>query len=83
MRVDGLEEAEGDPEVDGDDVEVPAEGAVDEGAADRRRAENHDLGGVRVLGGEAERRRVLVVDLVDVLVERAPVEGLVRCWRRV
>lgn len=77
MRVDGLEETEDDPNVDGDDVQVAAEGAVEDGACNRAGTENHDLSGVRVLGGETEGRGVLVVDLVDVLVQRAPVESAV------
>ena len=77
VRVNGLEETEGDPDVDRDDMEVVAERAVEDGAADRTSAEDHDLRGVRVLSREPERCRVLVVDLVDVLVERAPVQRLV------
>ena len=79
VRIDGLEETEGDPDVDRDDVEVVAERAVEDGAADRTSAEDHDLRGVRVLSREPERCRVLVVDLVDVLVERAPVKSTVSC----
>jgi hypothetical protein len=77
VRVDGLEEAERDPEVDGDDVQVAEEPAPQERAADRAHAEDRDLGRVRVLGREPERRGVLVVDLVDALVERARVQRLV------
>ena len=77
VRVDGLEETEDDPNVDGDDVQVAAEGAVEDGACNRAGTENHDLSGVRVLGGETEGRGVLVVDLVDVLVQDTRVERLV------
>ena len=68
VRVDGLEEAEGDPEVDGDDVEVPAEGTVDEGAANGRGAEDHDFSGVSIFRSETERCRVFVMNFVNVLV---------------
>lgn len=37
-------------------------------------SKNHSLNWRRVLGGETKRRGVLVVDLVDGLVERAPVQ---------
>ena len=54
VRVDGLEETEGDPDVHGDDVEVAAERAVKQRASDRTSTEDHDLSGVRVLSGETE-----------------------------
>lgn len=79
VRIDGLEETEGDPDVDGEDVQVAAEHGVQDGADNRAGAEDEDLCGVGVLSGETERCRVLVVDLVDVLVEGSPVKSLVRC----
>ncbi len=77
VGVDGLEEAEGDPDVDGEDVEVLGDVAVEEGTADGARAEDEDLERVGVLCCETEGGGVLVVDLVDVLVERTEMEGLV------
>ena len=77
VSINSLEETEGDPDVDGDNVEVVTERAVEDRAADRTSAEDHDLRGVRVLSREPKRCRVLVVDLVDVLVERAPVQRAV------
>ncbi len=77
VGVNGLEETEGDPDVDSDDVEVVTERAVEDGAADRAGAEDHDLRRVCVLSRQSKRRRILVVDLVDVLVERTPVQRLV------
>lgn len=76
--VDSLEQTKRDPDVDGDDVEILAEPAVKQGAGDGARAEDHDFRGVRVLRSKTERRRVFVVNLVNVLVERAPVQRLVR-----
>lgn len=78
MCVNGLEEAEGDPHVDGEDVEVTEEIAVQQGSSNRARSENEDFSGVSVLSGETEGCRVLVVDLVDVLVKRSPMQSLVR-----
>lgn len=78
MRVDGLEQAEHDPDVHGQDVQVLGDGAPEDGGADRAEAEQHDLDRAGVLGREAEGGRVLVVDLVDVLVQRAPVQGAVQ-----
>lgn len=75
VRIDGLEETEDDPEVHGDDVQVARDGAPRDGAEDGAGAENHDFDWRGVFGGEPEGRRVLVVDLVDAAVERAPVHG--------
>ena len=79
VRIDGLEETKRDPDVHRENVEVAAEGAVEERAGDRTGTEDKDLCRVSVLRSETEGRRVLVVDLVDVLVEGAPVKCLVGC----
>jgi hypothetical protein len=78
VRIDRLEETEGNPDVDSEDVEVLCEPAVQERSADRARSENQDFSRMSVLGGETKRRAVLVMDLVDVLVERTVVQSLVR-----
>jgi hypothetical protein len=51
VGVDGLEETEGDPDVDGEDVQVVAEEAVEEWAGDGSLGEDEDLERVGVLGG--------------------------------
>ena len=79
MGINGLEETEGDPDVDGEDVQVVAEHAVEDGTEDRAGSEDEDLGRVGVLGGKTEWSGVLVVNLVDVLVERSPVKSTVSC----
>ena len=79
MRIDGLEETERDPHVHREDVKVAAEGAVEERASDRAGSEDQHLSGVGILCSKTEGRRVLVVDLVDVLVENTGVESLVGC----
>lgn len=83
VRVDGLEEAEGYPDVNREDVQVAREVAIENGACNGPRAENEDFSGMRIFGGKAEWRRVLVVDLVNVLIEHTGVQclmGLVRAW---
>ena len=79
VGIDGLEETEGDPDVDGDDVQVWLEPAVEQRSDDRSRSENHDFERVGVFCGEAEGRGVFVVELVDVLVEQGRVEELMGC----
>jgi hypothetical protein len=70
VRIDGLGETDGDPDVHCQDVEVLGDGAPDDGAADSAQTEDHDLDWRRVLSCQAERSRVLVVDLVDLLVQK-------------
>lgn len=79
VRIDGLEQTEGDPDVHGEDVEVSGDGAVEDGTDDSACAEDEDFGGVSVFCGETEWRGVLVVDLVNVLIQRSPVECLMGC----
>jgi len=77
VRVDGLEHTQRDPDVHGEDVEVLGDGAPQDGATDCAETEDHDFDWRRVLCCEAKGCRVLVVDLVNVLVQRAPVHGAV------
>jgi hypothetical protein len=77
VRVDGLEQTENDPDVHGQDVQVFGDGAPQDRSADGTETENHDFDWRRVFCGKAEGSRVLVVNLVDVLVQRAPVHGAV------
>jgi hypothetical protein len=77
VRIDGLEEAEQNPDVHGENVEVSREITVQQRARDGACSKDHDLGGVGVFSGKAEGCRVLVMDLVDVLVQNSGVEHLV------
>ena len=74
VSVDGLEQPENDPDVDGDDVEVGSEETVEERSTDGTGTEDEDLEGVSVFSSQTERCAVLVVHLVDVLVEGTVVE---------
>ena len=49
VRVDSLEETESDPDVHGEDVQVAAEHAVEDGTKDRTSAEDKYLSRVSVL----------------------------------
>lgn len=74
VRIDSLKETAGDPEVHGKDVEVLREHGPEDRNEDGACAEDHGFNWRCVLGGKTEWSRVLVVDFVDVLVERPPVE---------
>ena len=77
MRVDSLEEPEDDPGVDGYDVQVLREEHVQKRAKDRARTKDEDLSRMGVFSCKAKRRRVFVVDFVNVLVQNACMERLV------
>ena len=79
MGVDSLEETESNPDVDGEDMQVTAEHSVEDRPEDGTGAQDEDLSRVSILGSKTEGSRVLVVNLVDVLVERSPVKSTVSC----
>jgi hypothetical protein len=82
MGIDGLEKSQGDPDVDGDYVQVLPDPAVEQWSENCPRSEDHDLERMRVLGGETEGRRILVVELVDMFVKQGCVEELMSCGNR-
>ena len=77
MGIDSLEETESNPDVDGEDMQVTAEHSVEDRPEDGTGTQDEDLSGVSILGSKTEGSRILVVDLVDVLVQRSPVKSLV------
>ena len=77
VGVNSLEETEDDPCVDSNNVEVTTDSTVEDGASEGTGSENEDLSRVGVFGSKTEGSGVLVVDLVNVLVEGAPVERAV------
>lgn len=77
MCVDGLEQTQGDPEVDGEDVEIVEEHAPKERGADSSNTQQQNLNRRCVFGGKAEWCSVCVVDLVHASVERSPMERTV------
>ncbi|RUP45203.1 hypothetical protein BC936DRAFT_148494 [Jimgerdemannia flammicorona] len=78
VGVDGLEEAQDDPGEHGDDMEVARDQDPNDWEAHSAHAQHDCFDRVRVLGCYAKGRRVLVVLLVDVLVDRTIVQGAVR-----
>lgn len=76
MGVDGLEEPQCDPSVNRDDMQVTREEAVDQRTEDSSSPQNEDLSWVCVFSSQAEWRRVLMVDFVDVFIKHASVKCL-------
>lgn len=77
VRVDGLEETQDNPHVHGEQVQVTGKGDPEDGAAYGSNGQQHNFNWRGVLGGKTKRSRVGVVQLVDVLVERAVVQSAV------
>jgi hypothetical protein len=73
VGINSLEETEDNPEIHRQDVELTSNQDPDDRYTDRAKTENHDFNGRCVLGSQSEWSRVLVVDLVDTSVKRAPV----------
>lgn len=78
VGIDRLEETQDDPDVHRDNVQVLREGTQHERTTDRTHTQDQNLERVRILRSKTERRAELVVHLVDVLVQRTPVERAVR-----
>ena len=75
MRVDGLEETEHDPHVHGQNVKVFRDSTPEDRRADSTETENHDFDRRSILRGQTKGSRVLVVNLVDVFVQRTPMQS--------
>ena len=75
VSIDSLEQAEDNPDVHGEDVEISSNENPEDWHTDCAGSEDHHLDWRSVFSSETEWRRVLMVDLVDVLVERTPVHG--------
>jgi hypothetical protein len=76
VRVDSLEETEDNPEVDGDDVQVLGEVAVDERAEDGTGTKNEHFGRMGILCRQTKWSAILVMNLMNVLVQHTSVQCL-------
>lgn len=72
-----LEKTKNDPAVHCQDVEVLGDTAEDDGSTNGTETEEHDFDWRSILGSESKGSRVLVVDLMDHLVKRSPVQSSV------
>lgn len=79
MGIDGLEEAQCDPYVNSEDVEVPHEVAVQQRSGNGSSSKDEYLSWVRVFSCKTERCGVLVMYFVDVLIQRTGMQSLVSC----
>lgn len=79
MRINGLVKAQEDPNIDGDDMEVLRQEAVKKWAPYCAHSKDKDLERMRVFCSKTKWCTVLVVELVDVAVQRSIVQSLVSC----
>ncbi len=75
VRINGLEEAEQNPQVHGHEVKISHDGNPNDGNTNNAKAQDHSLDRRGVLGSKTEGSAVSVVELVDVLVQRAVVQA--------
>ena len=78
MRIDGLEQSAHNPNVHRQNMEVASDGTPQQRSAHSAETQDHNFDGRSILCRQAERSRVLVVDLMYVLIERAPMERTMR-----
>lgn len=77
VRINSLGQPAHNPEIHGQDVKVLREAGPENRNHDCTGTENHRFDRRRVFSGETKGCGVLVVDLVDILVERTPVHRAV------
>lgn len=78
VGVDSLKEAANNPQVHSENVKITSSPAPENGDSDGSESEGHDFDRRSVFSSETERGGVGMVNLVNVLVERSPVEGAVK-----
>lgn len=76
--VNSLEQTHGDPDIDGENVEVVEHRTPEKRRTDCSDTQEENLDWRCVLGGEAEGGSIRVVDLVHISIDRAPVECAMR-----
>jgi hypothetical protein len=69
VGIDGLEEAEGNPDVDGYDVQVWPETAVEYRPKNSPCSENHHFERMCILRSKAKGRRIFVVEFMNMFIE--------------
>ena len=75
MGINSLEKPAHNPKVHCQNMKVPSDGTPQYRGSNRAETEDHDFDGRSVLGSHTKRGRVLMVNLVDVFVERTPVQS--------
>lgn len=80
VGINGLEQPQHNPDVDGEYVEVPGKHAVKDRTSQGSESEDEYLSGVSILGRETEWCRIFVMKLVDMFVKDTGVKSLMSCF---
>ena len=68
VSINRLEETKDNPQIHGKDMKVACDGTPNDWRTDSSQSQDHYLNGRRILSGKTKRRRILMVDFMDVLV---------------
>jgi len=77
MGINGLEQPKNNPNIDSENMKILGEHTPQHWHTNGAKTKSHNLDRRSVLGSETEGRRICVMNLVDVFIEWAPVEGTV------
>ena len=77
MSVDGLEKSKDDPGIHGQDMKITGNRDPNDWEDDRADTEDHDFDWRGIFGGKTEGSGILVVDFMDIFVQRTPVHSTV------
>ena len=75
MRVDSLKESPHDPKVHSQNVQVTGDSTPQDWRSHRSQSKYHHFDGRSIFSSHAKWCRVLMVDFVDVFVERTPMKS--------
>lgn len=79
VRIDGLEQAKDNPDIHCEYVQMSSYCTPNNGTSNSAKTENHDLNWRRILGGHTEWSGILMMNLMNSLIQWAPMESTV--WK--
>ena len=74
MSVDSLKQFRDNPNINREDVEIASEVGIEDRVSNGTGSKDQDFGGMGIFSCKTKRRRVLVMNFVDILVEEASIE---------
>ena len=77
VGIDSLEQAQHNPNIHSEDMQVTGESTPEDWAADGPEAQNHHFNGGSIFGGQTKWCGILMVDFVNSLVEWTPMKSSV------
>jgi len=77
VGVDSLKQSQDNPNINREDMEIASEGGVEDRATNGTGSKDQDFSGMGIYRCKTKRRRVLVMNFVDILVEETSMKCLV------